>query len=255
MHEKPLVIARTGDVENAPENTLPAFESAISRGADGVEFDVHLSVDGELVVHHFYNLGTSDNGDGLVSEHTLAELKALDSGGWFDERFAGEPKPTLSEVFELCKGRTKLEVDLKGSSAGFLQKVVGEVERFDLVGDVELTTAHYPLLTQVKKLNPELRTGTFFYEPPEWMPIRLAQRHILDWANLLGIVVVHLNIALITADFVDTLHRSGFIVYGSNLDSAEQIQLGLNLGIDTFSTGHLGMALQLRDEFVKSRSV
>jgi glycerophosphoryl diester phosphodiesterase len=255
MYEKPLVIARTGDVENAPENTLPAFESAISRGADGVEFDVHLSVDGELVVHHFYNLGTTDNGEGLVSEHTMAELKALDSGGWFDEQFAGEPKPTLSEVFELCKGRTRLEVDLKDSSAGFLRKVVGEVERFDLVGDVELTTAHYPLLTQIKKLNPELRTGTFFYEPPDWMPVRLAQRHTLDWADLLGIVVVHLNITLITADFVDKLHRSGFIVYGSNLDSAEQIQRGLNLGIDSFSTGHLGMALQLRDEFAKSRSV
>jgi glycerophosphoryl diester phosphodiesterase len=44
MSEKPLVIARTGDVENAPENTLPAFESAISKEADGVEFDVHLSL-------------------------------------------------------------------------------------------------------------------------------------------------------------------------------------------------------------------
>lgn len=255
MNNKPLVIARTGDVEKAPENTLPAFESAISRGADGLELDVHLTVDGELVVHHFYNLGTTDNGEGLVSEHTLAELKALDSGSWFDRQFAGESKPTLSEVFELCRGKAKLEVDLKDSGIGFLGKVVEEVERFDLVGDVELTTAHYPLLTQIKKFNSELRTGTFFYEPPNWMPVRLAQTHILDWANLLGIAVVHLNIALITADFVDKLHRSNFIVYGSNLDSEEQIQRCLNLGIDSFSTGCLGVALQLRDEFVETHSV
>jgi glycerophosphoryl diester phosphodiesterase/2-polyprenyl-3-methyl-5-hydroxy-6-metoxy-1,4-benzoquinol methylase len=254
MYEKPLVIARTGDVENAPENTLPAFESAISRGADGVECDVHLSADGELVVHHFYNLGTTDNGEGLVCEHTLAELKALDSGGWFSEQCAGESKPTLSEVFGLCKDRTRLEVDLKDSSAAFLHKVVREVQRYDLGGDVELTTAHYPLLGQVKKLNPELRTGTFFYEPPDWMPVRLAQRHTLDWAGLLGIAVVHLNIALITTDFVDELHRRGFGVHGSNLDSTEQIQRGLDLGVDSFSTGHLGMALRLRDEFM-SRSI
>jgi len=251
MHSGPLVIARTGDIEKAPENTLPAFESAISRGADGVEFDVHLTMDGELVVHHFYNLGTTDNGEGLVNEHTLAELKSLDSGSWFDKRFAGEPKPTLSEVLELCKGRAKLEVDLKGSSAVFLRKVAGEIERLDLKGDVELTTAHYPLLTHVKKLDPELRTGTFFHEPPDWMPIRLAQTHALDWANLLGVAVVHLDIALITADFVKDLHRSGFTVHGSNLDSAEQIRRTLNLGIDSFSTGRLGMALQLRDEFLK----
>lgn len=174
MAEQPLVFARRGDVENAPENTLPAFERAILKGADGVECDVHLSADGQLVVHHFYNLGATDNGAGLVGEHTLAELQALDSGSWFAEQFAGEPKPTLSEVFELCQGRTRLEVDLKESSPDFLHKVVKEIERFDLVGEVELTTAHYPLLTHIKQLNPDLRTGSFFYEPPGWMPVRLA---------------------------------------------------------------------------------
>ncbi|MGD2177541.1 MAG: glycerophosphodiester phosphodiesterase [Anaerolineae bacterium] len=253
MAEKVLVIARRGDVENAPENTLPAFESAIARGADGVELDVHLSLDGELVVHHFYNLGTTDDGQGLVSEHSLADLKALDSGGWFDEQFAGEPKPTLREVFELCQGRTRLEVDLKDSSLAFLRQVVGEVERFDLAADVELTTAHYPLLTQVRKFNAELRTGTFFHEPPDWMPRRLAQRHVRDWASLLGISAVHLNLALVTADFVNRMHRDGFTVHGSNLDSAEQIKRGLSLGIDSFSTGHLRMALQLRDASARSR--
>jgi glycerophosphoryl diester phosphodiesterase len=253
MYPKPLVIARTGDVENAPENTLPAFESAIARGADGVELDVHRSLDGELVVHHFYNLGTTDDGEGLVCEHTLAELKALDSGSWFDERFAGESKPTLGEVFELCEGRIRLEVDLKDSSLSFLRQIVGEVERFDLVDDVELTTAHYPLLPHVKTLNPELRYGTFYHEPPEWMPARLAQRHILDWASLLGTAYVHLDIALLTRDFVSQLHRSGFIVHGSNLDTAAEIEHGLDVGIDQFSTGRLGMALELRDTFVRSR--
>jgi hypothetical protein len=58
---------------------------------------------------------------------------------------------------------------------------------------------------------------------------------------------------LITADFVEQLHGRNFAVYGSNLDSAEDIQLGLNLGIDSFSTGHLGMALRLREKFIKSR--
>lgn len=255
MNRKPLVVARTGDVENAPENTLPAFENAILRGADGLEFDVHLTLDGELVVHHFYNLGTTDNGEGLVSEHTLADLKALDSGSWFDKQFAGESMPTLDEIFELCKGKIKLEVDLKDSGTDFLDKAVEKIEKFELVGDVELTTAHYPLLNQIKRLNPDLRTGTFFYEPPSWMPVRLAQKHVFDWATLLGIAVVHLNIALITADFVDKLHRSDFSVYGSNLDSEEHIRRGLSMGVDSFSTGHLGMALQLRDEFIKDYSV
>lgn len=254
MDTKPLVIARTGDVQNAPENTLPAFESAILRGADGVELDVHPTLDEKLVVHHFYNLGITDDGDGLVCEHTLAALRALDSGNWFDRRFAGEPKPTLGEVFELCKGRVGLEVHLHGSNLGFLRQVVAEVERFGLVEDVELTTAHYPLLPHVRTLNPELRCGTFYDEPPEWTPTRLAQRHIPDWASLLGTTHVHLDVSLLTAHFVSRLHRNSFIVHGSNLDTNEEIERGLSAGVEQFSTGHLGRALELRDAFVQSRA-
>jgi hypothetical protein len=71
----------------------------------------------------------------------------------------------------------------------------------------------------------------------------------------LGISVAHLDIALITSDFVDKLHQNGLVVHGSNLDSAELIRQSLNLGIDSFSAGHLGMALRLRDEFVQFGSV
>ncbi|MGE5224202.1 MAG: glycerophosphodiester phosphodiesterase [Omnitrophica WOR_2 bacterium] len=245
-----MIIACRGDRENAPENTIPAFESAISRGADGVELDVHFTKDKELIVHHFYNLGATDNGSGIVGEHTLAELKALDSGGWFGEQFSGLSKPTLAEAMECCKGKIQLEIDMKDSGLDFLEKVIREVERFDLVYEVELTTAHYPLLVYAKKINPRLRTGTFFYAPEEWKPVRLAQKHILDWAALLGINDVHLNIMLINPEFVERLHQSGFAVHGSNLDAEEQIRQGLESGIDGFSTSKLETAIRLRNMHV-----
>ncbi len=141
---------------------------------------------------------------------------------------------------------------MKDSGLDFLQKVIREVERFDLVSEVELTTAHYPLLVHAKKINPLLRTGTFFYQPEDWMPVRLAQKHILDWAELLGIDVVHLNIVLITPNFVDKLRQRGISVYGSNLDVEEQIRKGLDLGIDSFSTVRLETAIGLRNEYMNS---
>lgn len=143
---------------------------------------------------------------------------------------------------------------MKGSSLDFLVKVIREIERFELVNEIELTTAHYPLLVHAKRLNPQVRIGTFFYQPPDWMPIYLAQQHTLDWAELLGIDVVHLNLSLITKEFTKKLHDHGFIVYGSNLDAAAEIQRGLELDIDSFSTRHLGMSLPLRDQFVASGS-
>ena len=254
MNKKTFVVACRGDRECFPENTIPAFESAISKGADGIELDVHYTKDEKLIIHHFFNLGHTDDGEGIVSEQTLAELRSLDSGSWYGKQFHGTTKPTLSEVFEYCQGKIRFEIDMKDSSLEFLQRVIREVEKFDLVNDVELTTAHYPLLVQAKKLNPHILTGTFFYEQSEWMPVRIAQKHISDWANLLGIKVVHLNIALITPDFVDKLHQSGFIVYGSNLDDEGEIQKSLELGVDSFSTGKLELAIRLRNMHVAKTS-
>ncbi|MCG2786174.1 MAG: glycerophosphodiester phosphodiesterase [Anaerolineae bacterium] len=250
MNERSLVVACRGDREYFPENTIPAFESAISKGADGIELDVHYTTDKELIVHHFFNLGHTDNGKGVVCEQTLAELKSLDSGSWFGKQYYGVKKPTLSEVLEHCQGRIRFEIDMKDSSLEFLQRVIREVDKFDLVNDVELTTAHYPLLVQARKINPQIRTGTFFYEPHEWMPVRIAQKHIIDWAELLKINVVHLNIVLMDSDFIDKLHRRGFIVYGSNLDTEEQIQKGLELGLDSFSTAKIELAIRLQNEYM-----
>lgn len=250
MNENTLVVACRGDRECFPENTIPAFESAISKGADGIELDVHYTADKELVVHHFFNLGYTDNGRGIVCEQTLSELKSLDAGSWFGKQFYGVTKPTLSEVLEYCKGKIRFEIDMKDSSLEFLQRVIQEIEKFNLDNEVELTTAHYPLLVQAKKINPQIRTGTFFYEPPEWMPIRIAQKHIVDWAELLELNVVHLNIVLMDPDFIVNLQQRGFIVYGSNLDTEEQIQKGLELGVNSFSTGRLELATRLRNKYV-----
>lgn len=243
---KPLIIARCGDSECFPENTLPAFESAINKGADGVELDVHQTSDNELIVHHFYNLGSSDNGMGLVSEHTLAELKSLDSGGWFSPEFAGLKKPTLAEVLELCKGKIRLELEVKSSDLGTLQQIIGLLEQFNIIADVELTSAHYPLLVHAKTMKPRLSTGTFFYRQPDWMPPRLAQQHVLDWASQLDIQTVHVDLSLLTDEFVDLLHYHRMRVHVSNLDTAEQLRHGLSFDIDGLSTGRLSSALALR---------
>ena len=252
---KPLIIAHRGDTKNAPENTLPAFASAIQQGADGIELDVHWSKDEHLVVHHFFGYESPEGEYNLIFEKTLADIKGVDVGSHFSPAFSGVRAPTLAEVLDLGKGKIRFEIDLKGSSLPFLQAVIAEIERFGLEDDVELTTAHYGLLSHVKKLHPRLRTGTFFLQPPEWMPLRLAQRHVIDWATLFEIQVPHLHASLLTDDFVDQLRRRGLLVYVFNLSSKEDIGWGLSKGLDFFSTDELEMALQMRDEFVNRSRV
>ncbi len=246
--QHPLIVARCGDIQSAPENTLAAFARAIAKGADTIELDVHLTRDGELIVHHDFYLGRTDNGHGYIGDHSLAELKALDAGSWFDATFAGERMPTLGEVLDLGKGQIRFEIDMKGSSLAFLQKVIAEVVRHDVIGDVELTSAHVPLLHHVKVIDPVIRTGMFFYPLPDWMQPALGQQHILDWMMLNNANVAHLASSLIEAAFVARLHRRDFQVHGSNLNTEDDMQHGLIASIDQFSTSQLELALKARHE-------
>ena len=108
----PLIIARCGDTRNAPESTLTAFAGAITKGADGIEFDVHLTADQELVIHHDYYLGRTNDGRGWIGDCTSVELRTLDAGAWLGKRFAGERIPTLNEVCDLGKGRIRFEIEM-----------------------------------------------------------------------------------------------------------------------------------------------
>lgn len=95
---RPLVIAHRGASGTRPENTLAAFRRALELGADMVELDVQLTRDGEVVVIHDRSLERTTDGVGPLAARTLAELRMLDAGAWFDPRFAGERVPTLAEV-------------------------------------------------------------------------------------------------------------------------------------------------------------
>src|ERR1044071_5909926 len=93
-----MIIAPPGGGRTAPENTLVAFRHGIEMGADWFELDVCASRDGVVMVFHDDKLERTTNGKGLVCDHTLAELKRLDAGSFFNSKFAGEKIPTLQQA-------------------------------------------------------------------------------------------------------------------------------------------------------------
>ena len=111
------VFAHRGASHYAPENTLPAFALAAAQGADGIELDVHLSKDGELVVIHDEELDRTTDGTGLVRDHTLAQLQALCADNHMPG-FADARIPTLREVLALVRPTPLLvNIELKTGSA------------------------------------------------------------------------------------------------------------------------------------------
>lgn len=107
------IIAHRGASAVAPENTLPAIDSAIAAGADCIEIDVHLSKDNKVVVIHDKTVDRTTNGSGRVSELTSDYIKTLDAGSWFDEEFMGIQVPFLEEIIETVNAQTKLLIEIK----------------------------------------------------------------------------------------------------------------------------------------------
>ncbi|MEU6073649.1 glycerophosphodiester phosphodiesterase family protein [Micromonospora sp. NPDC047074] len=116
-----MTYAHRGSSGMAPENTAAAVELAIAEGADYVETDVQLSADGELVIIHDVTLARTtdarlafaDRAPWNVHDFTLAELKKLDAGGWYDDAFSGQHILTLDDLLDLLGGRVGLNLELK----------------------------------------------------------------------------------------------------------------------------------------------
>ncbi len=113
-------IGHRGASGEAPENTLCAIRRALELGVDGVEVDVHVTCDGELVVIHDATVDRTTNGCGPVVGMTLETVRQLNAG-------KGEKIPTLWEVIEVVAGRAWLNVELKAK--GTALRVVEAVER------------------------------------------------------------------------------------------------------------------------------
>jgi len=169
------IIAHRGAAAYEPENTLRAFERAIDMGATMLEVDLHLSRDGYPVVIHDADLSQATDGQGLVSDLTLAQIRGFDAG-------LGERVPTLAEVVDLARGRVQLYLELKGQRT---PEPVVRVLQAAAFGDQVIISSFYPWLIQkVKFLEPAIRTS---------MLVRREDRHrdFMEWALAVEADYVH----------------------------------------------------------------
>jgi glycerophosphoryl diester phosphodiesterase len=108
-----MVFGHRGDSCCAPENTVAAIESALSKGAHHVEIDIRLSSDNIPVLMHDESVDRTTNGQGDVDDFTAAELTQLDAGAFFGPEYVGTRVPTLAEALKALKGRGRAYLDIK----------------------------------------------------------------------------------------------------------------------------------------------
>ena len=153
------VIAHRGASSLAPENTLCAFVKAVALGCKAIELDVHETEDQQLVVHHDYRLGYPDNGEGLIRITPYSDIKELDAGSWFSPQHINERIPLLEDVFAKFGTTIDYEIELKGSTVGFLKSVIKLAVEYDVVRRIEFTSPHTALLCRVKQMDSRFKIG------------------------------------------------------------------------------------------------
>jgi glycerophosphoryl diester phosphodiesterase len=142
----PLIVAHRGASAGMVDNSLAAFEQAISLGAEMIEFDVRRTHDGKLIAFH----------DGLLGGAAVGSLTHAEIG-----RRAGHLPPRLEEVLELARGRIALDVELKES--GYLSEVVAALGD----GPMVITSFLDEVIAEVKRLRPEVQAGLLLgFAPP-----------------------------------------------------------------------------------------
>ncbi len=225
------VIAHRGASFYAPENTMSAFELAYQMKADMIELDVLLSKDNVPVVMHDSFLEGTSNGKGFIKDHTIDELKQLDAGTWFSEKFRGEKIPTLEEVLKWAKDKISLNIEVKTESVADTYKNGIEfyssklVRKYEMQNHVIFSSFDYRSVYHLKKNVPEIAVAILYEErrPFRKKPLDLIQRYQADGFNA--------NWRRINAREINQIKQEGYDVWVYTVNKEKTIRKLIRRGV------------------------
>lgn len=248
MHSKwlesaPRVIAHRGASQRAPENTIRAFLTAVSLGADAIELDAKLTRDGAVVVHHDRTLERTTSGRGPLDRRRLAELEALDAGVRFGLEYAGERIPTLRQVFETVGDKALYDIELSNYRQPFNRlptAVIKLINEFGFQDRVLLSSFNPVALRRAKERLPEIPRALLLTDrEPWWM------RRMLGTAP--RVEIVQMEDKLAGAGAIEALQKGGRKVHVWVVNGRERMQDLFRWGVDGVITDLPELAREVLD--------
>ena len=246
------VIAHRGSSGTLAEHTLAAYRLALDEGADGLECDVRLTADGQLVCVHDRTVNRTSDGRGAVSGLTLTELSRLDFGSWKAPGSGPDHRSvlTLERLLELAAGcgrRVELAIETKHPirQGGQLERsLVALLRHFDLVAPasgepspVRIMSFSALSLRRVRELAPTVPT---VYLMERMLP-GLRSGRLPYGARIAG---PGIDLVRARPGYVAALRRAGQRVRVWTVDEPADVELCLRLGVDTLITNHPGRVLE-----------
>ena len=161
-YQRTLNFGHRGASGLAPENTLAAFELAADLGADGIECDVQLSRDGQVVICHDSDVDRTTNAHGRVHDFTAKQLGQMDAGSWFKPAFVAQHIPTLQELIGRLGDRLLFNIELKPASSRSegLEEAFAAIVRENNLYDRLITSSFNPsALRRLHRIDPRIDLG------------------------------------------------------------------------------------------------
>ena len=232
-----LIVAHRGSSAITPENTIAAFKQAITDGADAIELDIHLTKDDEVVVIHDSRLNRTTNGKGLVSDYDIAELKSLDAGSRYHQKFADEKIPTLADVFSVIRNKIGINIEIKTEPARkqnllIVDRCIELVESFRLIKNVLISSFHHPFIERVKEVDQRIATG-FLYSP-----FRRKLKSPVKFTKSIGAEYLITGRSVISRRLIDDAHNDGLLVGEYTVNTERGFKRALRFGIDALITNN-----------------
>lgn len=247
-------MAHRGASAEAPENTLAAFEAAVSAGADLIEMDIRLTADGIPVVLHDPDVGATTDGSGLVHTLSLRDVKRLDASGGRGPR---QEIPTLAEALAFIGESSGMGVDLEikniPGEPGFdspreaaVEAALHAIEEVSFGGFVLVSSFNWLTVERSKRLSPDTPTG--FLTVASIDPLAA-----LVYASQEGHeFVLPQAPALLEAGeaFVQEAHADGVRVGTWTVDDEEAIATLFDWRVDAVATNDPRLAVAVRNRGV-----
>lgn len=255
---RPRVFGHRGAAGLAPENTLPSFALGLELGADILELDVHGTLDGEIVVFHDPTLERTTDGEGLLKERTLAQLRELDAGYHFTRdgrdfpyRGQGVRVTTFEEVLRRFPG-ARCNVEVKQGDPAIAADVVRLIRRLGAVDRVLLAAEHGEIMEDIRRHGPEIATSFSTVDAVDFFG-RVQRGELADYhppGCALQIPARFGDTILASSENIRAAHALGLEMHIWTVNQADEMDELLRLGIDGIISDLPGLASCVREAYL-----
>jgi glycerophosphoryl diester phosphodiesterase len=248
--DRPIIMGHRGAAGDRPENTLLSFESALARGAQVIESDIHLSSDGVPILLHDPNLDRTTNGCGLAAAATWAQIRGLDAGTCFENEAGDHPfrgqgigVPSLEQAFErFPEARFNLEIKCSGARA--IQATLDLVRDFDRGDRTLISAGENDIMRELRAAlgtsSADPATGACLSEIVNTIRSAREGTPMPRGVMALQVPAEFADQPLVTQAFVDHAHAHNVQVHVWTINELDQIRLLLDLGVDGIITDYPG---------------